>query len=38
VVEAIMGHSKFIESYDHSDRLPRSRAALEKVAERLALV
>jgi integrase len=38
VVEAIMGHSKFIESYDHSDWLPRSRAALEKVAERLALV
>lgn len=37
VVEAIMGHSKFVESYDHSDVLPKVRAALEQLADRLAL-
>lgn len=38
VVEAILGHSKLIEAYDHSDRLPKSRVALEQLAERLALI
>jgi len=37
VVEAILGHSKFVESYDSSDRTPRARAALENLAHRLAL-
>lgn len=37
VVEAILGQSKFVDAYDHSDRTAKSRAALEQVAERLAL-
>jgi len=36
-VEAIVGQSKLIDAYDHSDRLPRMRVALEKLADRLAL-
>lgn len=38
VVETILGHSKFVESYDQSDRTPRARSALESLATRLALV
>lgn len=38
VIEAILGHSKFVTSYDHSDQLPKSREALEQLAERLALI
>ena len=37
VVEAILGHSKLVEAYDHADRLPAARKALESLAERLAL-
>lgn len=37
IVEAILGHSKFVESYDSSDRTPRARAALESLSDRLAL-
>lgn len=37
VVEAIMGHSKFVEAYDHSNKKPKIRAALEQLAEQLAL-
>lgn len=37
VVEAIMGHSKFVEAYDHSNKQPKIRAALEQLAEQLAL-
>ena len=36
-IEAILGHSKFVEAYDHADRLESSRAALGRLAERLAL-
>lgn len=36
-VEAIVGQSKLIAAYDHSDRLPRMRIALEQLANRLAL-
>jgi integrase len=37
VVESIMGHSKFVESYDHSNKQTKIRAALEQLAEQLAL-
>lgn len=37
VVEAIVGHSRLVATYDHTDTLPRARAALELLAERLAL-
>lgn len=37
VVEAIMGHSKFVETYDHSNKKDKIRAALEQLAEQLAL-
>lgn len=37
VVEAIVGHSKLIEAYDHSNKMPKSRVALEQLAEQLAL-
>ncbi len=37
VVEAILGHSKLVEAYDHADRIPAMRDALAQVAEQLAL-
>jgi integrase len=37
IVEAILGHSKFVESYDSSDRTGRARTALESLATRLSL-
>lgn len=37
VAEAILGHAKFIETYDHSNQLPAMRKALESVAKELAL-
>jgi integrase len=36
-IERILGHSKFVEAYDHADRLEEDRAALALVAGRLAL-
>ena len=36
VVGAILGHSRFIQSYDHSDRSDEVRAALNLLADRLA--
>lgn len=36
-IELIVGHSKFIAAYDHSDRLEDARAALKQLDERLAL-
>lgn len=37
VIEAILGHAKFVEAYDHADRLEASRGALVQLAERLSL-
>lgn len=37
VVEAILGHSRFVESYNHSRQLPAQRRALEQLAAQLAL-
>lgn len=37
-VTAILGQSKFVETYDHSDRMPAKRAALEQLAGRLSLL
>lgn len=37
VVEAIMGQSKFVDAYDHSNKKPAIRAALLQLAEQLAL-
>jgi integrase len=37
VVELILGHSEFVEAYDHADRLDEARQALQSVAGRLAL-
>jgi integrase len=36
-IELILGHSKFVETYDHADRLDDARQALAQVAGRLAL-
>lgn len=38
VVEAILGHSKLVEAYNHADHMPRSREAMEALEERLALL
>lgn len=37
IVEAIMGHSKFVAAYDHANRQPKIREALEGLAKTLAL-
>lgn len=37
VIEAILGQAKLVEAYDHANRLPAARRALERVAERLTL-
>jgi integrase len=36
-IELILGHSKFVEAYDHADRLDEARTGLEQLAGRLAL-
>lgn len=37
VVEVILGHSKFVQTYDHSDRTERARAALGQLDAQLAI-
>lgn len=37
-VEAILGWSKLVEAYDHADRVPAMRKALEQVADALAMI
>lgn len=37
IIEQIVGHSKLVEDYVHVDMVPKARAALEQLAESLAL-
>jgi integrase len=37
VIEAILGHSKFVEAYDHADRIDAALSALEQVAGQWAI-